>query len=126
MKKLLMLGAAALPMIVMQAAGEGAAAAAAAEGGATAEQAKPAKEKKQTLQAIRFTDDQIKEIRSLRAMVYPAGHEFEGRVCWSHAALARKFNTNAGTISQIVRNRTYKDENYVPTNDGHLDRRPQA
>lgn len=62
--------------------------------------------------AGRLTPEQIKEIRELRAESKP-----EGGPVYSHAALAARFGTNPGAISQIVRNRSYKDENYVPTND---------
>lgn len=61
----------------------------------------------------KFTPEQITEIRKLRAE-----KDEEGKPVWSHAKLAAKFGTGAGTISQIVRNRTYKDENYKPVNDG--------
>ena len=61
----------------------------------------------------RFTPEQIKEIRDLRAE-----KREDGRPLHSHAALAKRFGTNAGAISHIVRNRTYKSENYVPVNDG--------
>lgn len=66
----------------------------------------------------RFTEDQIKEMRKLRAEVHPADHDKAGRPVWSHAKLAEKFNTTAGVVSQIVRNRTYKDTEYKPVNDG--------
>lgn len=107
MKK--MLFGSALSAIAMQAAGEGAAAPVAGEQNGTG-------------MAARFTPDQIKEMRDLRAMRYPEGHEHAGKICWSHAALAKKFNTTPGVVSHIVRNRTYKDPDYVPVNDGHLDR----
>lgn len=66
-----------------------------------------------------FSQDQIDEIRSLRAEVHPEGHDKAGKPVWSHAKLADKFGTNAGTISMIVRNRTYKDPDYKPTNDNN-------
>lgn len=61
----------------------------------------------------KFSDDQIKEIRKLRAEKNDAGGPVH-----SHAKLADRFGTTAGVISQIVRNRTYKDPNYTPVNDG--------
>lgn len=60
----------------------------------------------------RFDDDQIAEIRRLRSLTNE-----DGRPTHSHAAIARKFNTQPGVISHIVRNLTYQDPNYVPTND---------
>lgn len=60
----------------------------------------------------KFSDEQIAEIRQLRAE-----NDEHGRPKYSHAALAKQFDTRAGVISQIVRNMTYKDPNYVPTND---------
>jgi hypothetical protein len=66
----------------------------------------------------RYTPEQVREIRQLRSLRHEEGTEKAGTPIWSHAKLAEKFDTNAGTISQIVRNRTYKDENYVPNNDG--------
>lgn len=66
-----------------------------------------------------FTPEQIKEIRELRAQVHPEGHEKAGKPVWSHLALSKQFDTTAGGISQIVRNRTYKDPEYVPVNDGN-------
>jgi hypothetical protein len=62
----------------------------------------------------RFTDETIKEIRRLRALRDPETNA----VLWSHAKLADKFECNAGQISQIVRNRSYKDPDYTPVNDG--------
>ena len=64
-----------------------------------------------------FSTEQIAEIRKLRAEKVEDG-ERAGSPVWSHAKLAEKFGTKAGTISQIVRNRTYKDSNYTPVNDG--------
>lgn len=61
----------------------------------------------------KFSDEQISEIRRLRAL-----KSDEGAVLWSHKKLADKFGTTAGLISQIVRNRSYKDPNYTPVNDG--------
>lgn len=69
-----------------------------------------------------FTDEQIKKIRSLRAEVHPAGDPKAGQPVYSHKKLADEFNTTAGVISQIVRNRTYKDPDYKPTNDGFRDK----
>lgn len=84
-------------------------------GTASAAGAKPGEAaKKPPVATKRFTDDQIKEIRDLRAQVDPETK----KPTWSHAKLAAKFNTGAGTISQIVRNRTYTDEKYVAVNDG--------
>jgi len=68
--------------------------------------------------ARRFTDAQITEMRALRAEKHPEGHEKAGQPVWSHAKLAAKFDTKAGVVSHIVRNLTYKDPNYTPTNDG--------
>ncbi len=66
----------------------------------------------------RFSDDDIKKIRALRAEVQGEGDPKPGSPKWSHAKLAEKYGTTAGVISQIVRNRTYSDPNYKPTNDG--------
>lgn len=60
-----------------------------------------------------FTDDTIAEIRALRAE-----KREDGKPVHSHAALAKRFDTTPGTISHIVRNRNYKNPNYVPVNDG--------
>lgn len=60
----------------------------------------------------RFSDETIKAIRADRA------ERVDDKIVYSHAALAKKYSTNPGTISQIVRNRAYKDPDYVPTNDG--------
>lgn len=60
-----------------------------------------------------FTPEQIKEIRDLRAE-----RREDGKPLHSHAALAKQFGTTAGAISHIVRNRTYVDGTYTPTNDG--------
>ena len=60
-----------------------------------------------------FTEETIAEIRALRAE-----KREDGKPLHSHAALAKQFETTAGAISHIVRNRTYKNPNYVPTNDG--------
>ena len=60
----------------------------------------------------KFSDAIITEIRALRNE-----RDAEGKTVWTHAALAENFGTQAGTISQIVRNRVYKDENYVARND---------
>ena len=60
-----------------------------------------------------FTSEQIKEIRDLRAE-----RREDGKPLHSHAALAKRFETTPGAISHIVRNRTYKDQTYTPTNDG--------
>jgi hypothetical protein len=81
---------------------------------AAATQSKPATPAAPKADAKRFSDAQITEIRSLRAQKNEAGTGPE----WSHAKLAAKFGTTAGVISQIVRNRTYKDANYKPVNDG--------
>lgn len=61
----------------------------------------------------RFTDDQITQIRELRAMKNEAG-----KAVHSHAALGKMFGVAPGVISQIVRNRTYIDKDYTPVNDG--------
>lgn len=66
-----------------------------------------------------FTQEQIAEIRSMRAERHPAGHDKEGQPVYSHAKLAAHFGTTAGSISQIVRNRTYKNPEYTPVNDGN-------
>jgi hypothetical protein len=63
-----------------------------------------------------FNAEQITEIRALRAEKIVEG-EKAGSPVWSHAKLAAKFGTTAGVISQIVRNRTYKDPEYVMVND---------
>lgn len=91
-----------LPMMamVLEAASEGAAAAATAP------------------KRSSFTADQIAQIRNLRAERHPDGHEKAGKPIYTHAALADMFGTKAGVISQIVRNRSHKDPNYVPVNDG--------
>ena len=60
-----------------------------------------------------FTDETIAEIRALRAE-----KREDGKPLHSHAALAKRFDTMPGAISHIVRNRTYKNPNYVPVNDG--------
>ena len=61
----------------------------------------------------KFTPEQIAEIRSLRAE-----QDENGKPVYSHAKLAEQFGTKAGVISHIVRNLSYKDENYTPVNDG--------
>lgn len=62
----------------------------------------------------KFPPETIAAIRADRAM-----RDAEtGKIIYSHAALAKKYNTVPGTISQIVRNRAYKDPNYTPVNDG--------
>lgn len=96
-----------MTMIAFEAAGEGAASAETAPAPA----AEPAK-------SGRFTPDQITEIRSLRALKHPDGTEKSGKPVHTHAGLAAMFNTTAGVISQIVRNRSHKDPNYTPVNDG--------
>ena len=65
-----------------------------------------------------FTPEQIAEIRNLRAKKHPEGHDKAGSAVHSHKALGLRFGTTAGVISQIVRNRTYKNANYTPVNDG--------
>ena len=60
-----------------------------------------------------FSKETIAQIRADRAQ-----RTDDGRAVHSHAALAEKYGTTAGTISQIVRNRTYKDPDYSPVNDG--------
>ena len=60
-----------------------------------------------------FANETIAEIRALRAE-----RREDGKPLHSHAALAKRFETTPGAISHIVRNRTYKNPNYVPTNDG--------
>ena len=62
-----------------------------------------------------FTAEQVAQIRADRAV--PA-EEDPTRPANSHAMLATKYGTTAGVISQIVRNRTYKDAAYTPTFDG--------
>jgi hypothetical protein len=59
-----------------------------------------------------FTPEEVREMRTLRAERHP-----DGRPVHSHNALAKRFNTAAGTVSQIVRNRSYRDENYTPVNE---------
>lgn len=66
----------------------------------------------------KFTDEQVTEMRSLRALKHPEGHDKVGKPIHSHKALADQFGTAAGVISQIVRNRVYKNPDYVPVNDG--------
>lgn len=66
-------------------------------------------------QRERFTPEIINEIRTKRAET----DQETGRAVYSHKALAEMFNTTPGTISQIVRNRVYKDANYKPVNDGN-------
>ena len=78
----------------------------------TEEAAAPASESKLPGRKV-FTDETIAEIRALRAE-----KREDGKPMHSHAALAKRFDTTPGAISHIVRNRTYKDPNYVPTNDG--------
>ena len=60
----------------------------------------------------RMSDETITEIRKLRAE-----KDGEGNAVHTHNALAKKFGVGAGTISQIVRNRTYIDPKYKPVND---------
>lgn len=69
---------------------------------------------KETTARKQFDGEQIKQIRADRAVSNDAGKPAN-----SHAALAKKYGTTAGVISQIVRNRSYKDETYVPTHDGN-------
>lgn len=69
---------------------------------------------------IGLTPEQIAEVRALRALTKEDG---SGPV-HSHMALAKRFGTTAGSISQIVRNMTHKDPSYTPTHDGN--RRPVA
>lgn len=66
-----------------------------------------------------FSVEQIAEIRALRAEVHPEGTDKAGKPVHSHAQLAKQFGTTPGSISQIVRNRTYKNPDYVPVNDGN-------
>lgn len=87
------------------------------QGSAQAEVAQEQAETKK-VRAV-FTPEQIAEIRALRAEVHPEGTEKAGKPVWSHLALAKRFGTTAGGISQIVRNRTYKNPDYVPVNDGN-------
>lgn len=62
----------------------------------------------------KFTPEIISAIRADRAL-----RDTEtNKILFSHAALATKYGTVPGTISQIVRNRAYKDTNYFPVNDG--------
>lgn len=96
------------PMIAMAAADKPSGPAAGAKGA----------EKTAGSGGAKFTDAQIKEMRNMRAERHPKGHAKEGKPVYSHAKLAEKFGTNAGTVSHIVRNRTYKDPAYKPTNDG--------
>lgn len=70
--------------------------------------------KETTARSKLFDDEQIAQIRADRAVSNDAG-----KPAYSHAALAKKYGTTAGVISQIVRNRSYKNENYVPTHDGN-------
>lgn len=95
-----MYGMSVLPMVAMEAASEGSAA---AENGPS---------------RSRFTPEQIVQIRNLRAERHPDGSENAGKPIYTHAKLADMFGTKAGVISQIVRNRSHKDPNYVPVNDG--------
>ncbi len=78
----------------------------------TGEAAAPASEAKLPGRKV-FTDETVAEIRALRAE-----KREDGKPMHSHAALAKRFDTTPGAISHIVRNRTYKNPNYVPTNDG--------
>jgi len=66
----------------------------------------------------KFTDEQVAEIRRLRSLCYPDDHPKAGKPTHSHKALADQFETAAGVISHIVRNRVYKNPDYVPVNDG--------
>lgn len=66
---------------------------------------------------IGLTKEQIAEVRALRAQTSEAGGPVH-----SHAALAKRFGTTPGSISQIVRNLTHKDPAYTPVHDGN--RRP--
>lgn len=68
--------------------------------------------------STRFTADQITQIRNLRAERHPDDSELKGKPLYTHAKLAEMFGTTAGVISQIVRNRSHKDPNYTPVNDG--------
>lgn len=80
----------------------------------TKEAVKPkAKSKEKSVPTSRMSDETIAEIRKLRAMKDEAGKPIH-----THGALGQKFGVGAGTISQIVRNRTYHDPNYKPVNDG--------
>lgn len=83
-----------------------------AGGAAVADAAPAAAKARQT-----FSPEQIASIRAKRAEVHPEGHEKAGKPVYSHAKLADEFGTNAGTISMIVRNRTYKNPEYTPVND---------
>lgn len=74
---------------------------------------KPEKAESERAIAKKFDEKTIAMIRRKRAEKNEAGSAKH-----SHAALAKEFNTTAGTISQIVRNRSYKDPNYKPVNDG--------
>jgi len=66
----------------------------------------------------KFSTEQINEMRGLRALSHPTGHQKAGKPIHSHKALADQFGTAAGVVSQIVRNRVYKNPNYTPVNDG--------
>jgi len=81
--------------------------------------AEPPKAEKVASTRSKFTDEQIAEIRSLRALTHPEGSPKAGKPLHTHPALAVQFGTSAGVISQIVRNRVYKNPEYVPTNDGN-------
>ena len=84
----------------------------ASTGEADGEAAAPASESKLPGRKV-FTSETIAEIRALRAE-----KREDGKPVHSHAALAKRFDTTPGAISHIVRNRTYKNPNYVPVNDG--------
>lgn len=67
----------------------------------------------------RIPMETINEIRNLRAQSYPEGHERAGSPVYSHKALGAKFGASPGAISHIVRNKTYRDPDYVPVHDNH-------
>lgn len=113
MKNIMMNGGLITSMVMAAAVEAGAGDAKAADTAAAAEVGPPVGAKNR-----RLTDEQIKEIRALRALRHPDGHDKAGSPVWTHKALADKFGTQAGVISQIVRNRSHKDPDYKPVNDG--------
>lgn len=60
----------------------------------------------------RLSDAQVKDIREKRSQ-----KDENGKPVYSHNKLGEMFGMKAGTISQIVRNRSYYDPDYAPQND---------
>lgn len=60
-----------------------------------------------------LTPEEVEAVRAMRAETNENGGPIH-----SHRAIGEKFNMSANSVSAVVRNLTYHDENYVPVHDG--------